>query len=278
MANTKTTLLAPKLIRIFQQEKPVIRNEFDAVCLAFHFLFKEFGFQSVGCGDKEDMKAADKYIPDGWNNNSDSYTFHYLDQKKKLIVIKFIILGESLLVHAMGPDQKIESAQIDVKNYVKKNQLENYENLFVDFENLISLFRIQIVNKFAPRDQTERKEDTYEMEYENDFNIAQQHSKYEIEQQQRESREPFRIGERDLFPPLGFPSGPSIFGPSGNIVGPNHPGFGPVNDPFGGRGPMPGRGGYPRGRFDPFGPPGTNFPFGPDHDHDRNPFGGGGII
>jgi len=92
----------------------------------------------------------------------------------------------------------------------------------------------------------------------------------------------FGIGGQDLFPPSpflpGFQGGnPSGWSPSGNYIGPNHPGFGPVNDPFRNQGPMPGRG-NPRGRFDPFGPPGTNFPFGPDRDDFQPPgsnFGGG---
>ncbi len=48
-----------------------------------------------------------------------------------------------------------------------------------------------------------------------------------------------------------FGGGPSYFpgGGEGNLIGPNHPGFGPrVTDPYGGfPGPGRGRGGPPRG-------------------------------
>jgi len=68
-----------------------------------------------------------------------------------------------------------------------------------------------------------------------------------------------------------------FFTPGGNLVGPNHPGFGgtldPYYDPYGigipndfrrGRGNR-GRG-PPGARFDPFGPPGGGFG-NPNNDH-----------
>ena len=60
---------------------------------------------------------------------------------------------------------------------------------------------------------------------------------------------------------------------TGNLIGPNHPGFGPLvtdpyaNSPYGPMGRGRGRGSFPPGaRFDPYGPPGMPFPPGPDPD------------
>jgi len=70
-------------------------------------------------------------------------------------------------------------------------------------------------------------------------------------------------------------------GPPGNLVGPHHPGFGPlVNDPYGNTPPFGGggrgRGGMapPGARFDPFGPPRPGHQFGEPDSDDLPPPGG----
>jgi len=101
-------------------------------------------------------------------------------------------------------------------------------------------------------------------------------------------RNPYSIGDQDLYPDLGMPfGGPRLpFHPgTGSVVGPHHPMFGSgniYNPPRHGPPTNLPRGVPPRARFDPYGPPGTGSSVpdpNPDHlrrprfnDDDENPF------
>jgi len=206
--------------------------------------------------------------------------------------IKALTLGEKFLVFGTSiEEQKIYSFECEINDYVYTSEsLKDYEKLFKNnLQNFVTLFKIKIINQLAPMIVKEG----YEHKETIDSNQSEQ-------QQQHRSNarthyfppyhphfpsndpshlidpysgvrlppvaSPFYVGGNDLFPSGGgrFPL-PGIADPGGgNLVGPNHPAFGPrVRDPYvlgprsrgsgGYRGPPPGA------RFDPYGPPNNDF-------------------
>jgi len=243
------------------------------------------GYHSCGLGEVDTPKASEVVIPEGWNS-SDAYHFRYRYRDEKLYIIKCLSLGEKFLVHALDPKNNVFYFEFNLADFIGSN-LENYETVYKDLDTLISLLKINILNKLnPPTPQEKERERPSPLREEEGY----AYNPYYGTRSEGERYYPggFGIGGEDLFPPSPFQPGfvdpyRGEGGP-GSLVGPNHPGFGPVNDPFRGRGPFPGRGrgglAPPGARFDPFGPPGSNFPFGPDPNHFPPPGGnfGGGII
>jgi len=179
-----------------------------------------------------------------------------------------------LLVNGTPPQCQLEVE--DVKEFVRGN-LEDYENLFNNLENFITMFKVQIIAQFIPfaQEMTTKK---YAPER-SPLMEPTRTGRSGFEMGYPTPIPSFGVGGQDLYPPSPFQGNdPFRSGQSGNLIGPQHPGFG-VNDPFRPFAPPPGRpvpGIPPPGaRFDPYGPPGTNFPFGPDPDHLPPPGGFG---
>jgi len=279
-----TANVRDQLIKSLKEYKPSFRNKSDAVIVALHLVMKTLGFECLGCEEGvEQTIAANQLTPPDWNKSSDSYCFRYKYKENKHFTIKSLVLGEKLLVNGFNSQANtIHSYEVNVNEFIKEGvSLDDYENLYMNLENLVSLFKINIINKLLPefveKTQTSsRREEDYDP--------------LRVPGSGRQPRSPlmdpmsggfgyrgmggapFGIGSHDIYPSIPGPPMPGgMFGPGGNLIGPNHPGFGPgVMDPYsdpnatsfpwpqgpGGRG-MP-RGGPPGARFDPFGPPGFN--------------------
>jgi len=271
------------------------------------------GFGFLGCGETNDENAQTEVLaPEGWNKSVDSYSFRYKNRQSNVtFVIKSLVMGNKLLVHGLGvEDGNIYNTDIDVNDFVNQGiALDNFESLFKNLDNLISTFKIKIINKLVPEGNKEVNQQQQQPQNSSLFlphpsssqtqqqprNTTPQPNRYDpyndplrVPNSGRQPRQPisplmepggyggafqppFGLGSNDLYPvpsPFGGPPGPT-----GNLIGPNHPGFGPnINDPYGGN-PFGGNRGRGRGsvptpppgaRYDPFGPPGH---FGePDRD------------
>jgi len=287
---------AESIINAFNEQKSQLRNGFDALSLVLHLVMKRLGFTFLGCGDANDLAGNQEGVaPEGWNCLSDgAYTFRYKHPKSnKTFIIKNLVLGETLLVHGLVlEDNTIQTLELNVHEFIQEdNTTHNYSNLFNNLNKLISLFKVNIVNKMFP-DITSKGEETTTQSVRQQTDRRAPYDPYNDPLrvpnsgrgprqpvnpllQGRPYQPPFGIGGDDLNP---FPS--PFAGPShGNLVGPQHPGFGPyVRDPYGGRPFNGGRGDIPPpppgARYDPFGPPTRGTPFGePDRD-DMPPPGG----
>jgi len=264
---------ADDIIKAFNEQKPQLRNRFDALALALHIIMKKLGFEFIGCDDSKDIaRNKDALIPEGWNSSTDSYCFRYkVPKTNETLVIKPLILGEKLLIHGLAGDKDYQTLEIDLNDYTRNDvPLDNYNNLFKDLNKLVLQFQMNIVNKLVP-DISKGSQSQ-----------SPQRDPLRVPTQPRsplmeggpyypQPVQPFGIGSDDLNPfPLRMPGG---FGGHGSLVGPHHPGFGPAaSDPYG-RGrvfPPP-----PGARFDPFGPPRGQFgepdrdeppPPGPNYD------------
>jgi hypothetical protein len=277
-------------------------------------------------GSIQELEGDDK-IPKDWNKNQDVYTFRFKHYRSSMtFVIKFLPLGKQLLIHAQAKEEgKTISMDLQTIDFVISDALnklwsgdENIklENLFKDLDKLESLFKINITRKLLPELNKEGYEES--VPESTTTTTPQQVRRPPMPQQPfipapqppQPDFDPLRIGPprfptipnyggfgdfgvggNDLMPQINPPLyiGRGGFGGSGgNLIGPNHPGFGPTAPNFGN---LP-QGVPPGARFDPYAPPGTGiappgrgngrgrgvFPppnnpnqFGPTPDHERPP-------
>jgi len=285
MENKPTSSIVNYVLKSLEEKKPKFRIAHDALVFAMHLTMTQMGFQCIGTAEKEDPSAV--ITADNWNsmNFEHYYSFRYSHSKGSTYIVKYYSAGERLLVNGAPPQCQLEIE--NVKEFVN-DKLQDYENLFKNLENLITMFKVQIIAQFIPFIEEKKTQETKRSPLLEDPPRSQYQHPYGYAYPQ--SNPYFGIGGDDLFPSSNYPGFGPFPGntPGGNLIGPNHPGFGPINDPFRGSGPFPSPNAPrppgvppPGARFDPFGPPGTNFPFGPDADHlpppggPKGPFGGG---
>jgi len=275
------------IIQKFTSIKPKCRNTNDSVVLILHLLMKENGFLFFGCGDKNDESANDA-LPISWNKSDDSYTFRYKSKEGKTVLLKAIVLEGQLLIHALFVgDKNMHNLTIAVDEFINPDvALDNYEKLFKNIDTLMTLFTLDIIEPLnsSPEVPVASEKEAPKKILQDpiqDYDPLRIPSRY----QPRPSpladpsfgnpyATPFGSGHSDVFPDI--PGGPGgLFGGpgSGNLIGPNHPGFNPgFQNPSRGRG----RGQFPGARFDPYGPPGFGNQFGnPDNDELPPPKGPG---
>lgn len=284
--------------------KPIIRNEFDGAILAILFTMKRLGFRCTSCSEQQISPNVTDPIPNGWNQSFDSYSFSFRHPRSGMtFIVKALTLGEKLLIHALTlEDNKTKSIEINASEFVNKEKLTDYSNLYKDSQHLIALFRINVIDHLLPSTKegyqpghiststsSQQSPSRNQREPDNDYDFDYDPLRVPNTGNRRPQRSPLQEGPplypQPFIPPFGmggndlYPTGPG-FGPQpfippnsgGGLMGPNHPGFG--NDPYHnpqfipprrGRGPYPPS--HPQGaRFDPFGPPNVN-PYGePDSD------------
>jgi len=268
------------IVQTLNTNKPSMRNGFDAMVAALHLTMRQSGFRCIGLtenGSNNSNVDDQTPLPDGWNQSFDSYSFQYKHtQSSMTFFVKYLIMNNKLLVHGIAKeDNKICSLELSLNDYVNEDSLSDYNALYKDLDKLIALFKINIISKLLPDLNKAGYEATAEQDTPTSTRTPQREQVHPYDFERPQVHDPLRIpgtgghypshfpsfgvGYNDLHPPfpgVGAPSG------QGNLMGPNHPMFGPrANDPyavnpnipFGGTG-LP-RGRVPGARFDPVGPP-----------------------
>ncbi|KAI9317162.1 PI31 proteasome regulator N-terminal-domain-containing protein [Dichotomocladium elegans] len=294
---SKNVLDPASLLHTIAQIAPQgLQNPQDALAAAAHAIMLSIGAKFAGLGD--DARQS-KLLPEGWNSQGPShYAFRYSHpQSSMTFVIKSIRLGDRWLCLGLGiEDNKTATLDIVTSHFTSAaffpyNPSDERSDPLVhgyistsQFQEFVSLFKINILHRILPGLQKPGYEDTR-----NDSNSSA------ASQVPRAHPPPLRPGQQDRSPPIRPPIfddplsaddtrmnvGRSDLEPMGGglrmpgqgggmFVGPNHPMFigrgEGVRDPFGGRG-GPGElppGAVPPGaRFDPIGPTGMRPPRGP---------------
>jgi len=285
-ANESANITVSMIVTAIKEEKPQFRHSFDALIAILHVAMKLHGFRLQGIDDSSAEKKP--YLPAGWNSSNDSYSFTYKHHRSSLtFVVKSLMLGQELLVSGvvLEDNKRLYSLQLSVKDYMSENaEMNDYDHLYKNLDKLIVLFKKEIICKFLPDLTTDGASETPTAtaphrhlvdtpRYEPDYDPLRIPS---IRPPQGPfmpgfglPSPPFGVGDHDLYPSFANipPSrAPGMFSPSGNLIGPHHPGFGPyVTDPYGGPGNFqsqrpPNGGRVPGSRFDAYGPPNPDFP------------------
>ncbi|ODM20167.1 hypothetical protein SI65_05155 [Aspergillus cristatus] len=314
--------IATSALRRDGGDQPTLKNPYEAVALVGHACMIAVGFRLVGLGEEHTLESESSSLPTEWNAN-DNYAFRYAHSQSSMqYLLKISRIGNNVLVYALAlGDDRTTSFDIPVKDYISASSLplastadltNALKEIFIStsrLNDLIGLFKINVIQKLAPGLYKEGYEDTTQSLRETQQERPPQYDPLRDDTQPQPARpypfdDPLAAGPRrptpagdfappgfeDEFeiyrPPRGWPTG------GGNLGGYGDrdlypPGLGP-NDPLrGGVGPGLGGGGgggmHPTfddlfgGRrngqgYDPQAPPGSRYdPVGPG----GPPFGSG---
>ncbi|CAG8029928.1 unnamed protein product [Penicillium nalgiovense] len=326
--------LAVRAIQPAGDRQPSLKTPYEAVALIGHACMVAVDFRLVGLSEEHNLESSTitPSLPTEWNAN-DTFAFRYAHaQSSTEYLLKVSRLGNNAVIFALAlGDDRTSSFDIPVKNYISTSAfpLSSSDNIPASLReafisppglgDLVSLFRVNVIQKLAPGLYKEGYEDTSQpprarpqeegqpgipqdgalpeparpRPFDDPLAAAPRRSNppdfappgFEDEHQMNRppqgypggfgGRNPYNIGERDLYPaglgpndPLRGSMGPG-FGPGGGGM---HPTF---DDPLFG-----GQGGSGNGGYDPRAPPGARYdPVGPGEPpagRNRGPFGNNG--
>eukprot|EP00761_Pharyngomonas_kirbyi_P014112 gb/GECH01014142.1/.p1 GENE.gb/GECH01014142.1/~~gb/GECH01014142.1/.p1 ORF type:complete len:329 (+),score=75.83 gb/GECH01014142.1/:1-987(+) len=262
-------------------QSPTTRHE--ALCLVLYATMIAEGFRCVGLSESEpESEHSADSIPQDWNSSTDAYSFRFCyGENTERYIVKCVTLGSTILVHALvEPGQySLPPLEINLDDYLRTDVTWNIDNIqrgyFKSpeaFQQFINAVKMQIARELVPSSSSSSSSATGQASRDDQERRPPPQPEprqppprdYDPLRETGPERTPYGVGAEDLYPG-GFapriPGAPSMRG--GTQVGPDHPMFGGVRDPYVGNGSRPGMGGPrippgsvpPGARFDPFGPP-----------------------
>ena len=299
-----------------------LKNPYAAIALFSHACMLAVGFRLIGLGEDHRIEAQSdssdvQPLPTEWDAQS-SYAFRYAHSRSSMeYLIKVNRLGGKALIFGVGlGDDKTASFEIRVQDYISDGSLREsgtstdlvsqFRDIFISagrLDDLISLFRRNIIQKLAPgiekegyedsapgTEQRQRHEETRPLERDplrDDYPMPARPYPFDDPL----AAAPRRPGPAGDFPPPGFEDEYEVYRPPRGMPGRRTPfgnvgeqdlyppGLGP-HDPLrigpGGGGFRGGGGMHPTfddplfggqangGQFDPRVPPGARYdPIGP---------------
>ncbi|KAI8138179.1 PI31 proteasome regulator N-terminal-domain-containing protein [Fennellomyces sp. T-0311] len=271
------------LLHLIAQITPsTLQSPYDALAACSHAIMLSVGCKFAGLGD--DARQGDgsvRTLPESWNSQGPSnYAFRYSHpQSSMTFVIKSFRLGNRYLMHGLAiEDNKtatldIETAHFTSNGFFPYNPHESKDPLvhgFIStsqFKELVSLFKINILQRILPGLQKPGYEDTSTTSTTAPSSTPQRSDPSRTDPSQPHpprppifddpttaddpslfGHNPYSVGRSDL-EPMGGLRMPGDGG--GMFVGPSHPMFGGrhEDDARLPRGAVP-----PGARFDPIGP------------------------
>ncbi|KAL2010951.1 hypothetical protein VTN00DRAFT_3669 [Thermoascus crustaceus] len=318
MASSQGGALAPDRIlelaaNALGQAEASLKNAYEAIAIIGHACMLAVDFRLIGLGEEHriDTSTETSLLPAEWNSSS-TYAFRYAHSQSSMeYLLKISRLGNNAVVFALalGHD-KTTSFDLPVKDYVSESALPLTQttnltgalrDVFIStarLNDLIELFKVNVIQKLAPGLYKEGYEETRETLRERQQERPPERDPLRDDRLPEPARPypfddplaaaPRRPGPPGDFPPPGFEDeyeinrGPRVYPPPGRnplSIGERDlypPGLGP-NDPFRPYGPGLGGGGGgmhptfdemfggPRGGgYDPQAPPGSRYdPVGP---------------
>ncbi|CAG8442024.1 15260_t:CDS:2 [Acaulospora colombiana] len=171
----------------------ILRSGQDALASMFHAIMQSLGFRLVGLGEKDipgDNISRDGEgnligLPETWNSHGPHlYAFRYKHHQSSVtFLIKCITMANNFLVHGMGiednQETSIKPTHIELITddytspsafpYIVRNQhSEPLVNVFISksrIKDLVSLYKINIVQKLMPNLTKPGYEETYFMRF-----------------------------------------------------------------------------------------------------------------
>ncbi|KAL2809423.1 PI31 proteasome regulator N-terminal-domain-containing protein [Aspergillus granulosus] len=305
-----------------------LKTPYEAVALICHACMIAVGFRLVGLSEDDTLDPSEApTLPAEWNITTTSSFRYAHSQSSMQYLLKVSRLGNNAVVFALAlGDDRTTSFDVPIKDYVSGSALPlasladlttSLKETFISvhrLNDLISLFKINVIQKLAPGLYKDGQETSTQPPRETQPERAPRHDPLRDEPQPARPYpfdDPLAIpprrpgpppdftppGFEDEFeiqrPPRGFPGGggthplnigdrdlyPAGLGPHDPLRGGVGPGLG------GGGGGMhptfddPLFGGGRQGGYDPQVPPGSRYdPIGPGQGppFGRGPFGGGG--
>ncbi|KAL1963106.1 hypothetical protein VTN77DRAFT_8649 [Rasamsonia byssochlamydoides] len=175
LAATRVLDVALHSLRGDGQTEATIQNAYEAVALVGHACMIAVGFRLVGLGEEHHIEstADPTVLPKEWNAHS-TYAFRYAHSQSAMeYLLKLSRLGNNAVVFALalGHD-KTTSFDLPVKDYISESALpltittdsaSALRDVFISpsrLDDLINLFKINVIQKLAPGLYKEGYEET----------------------------------------------------------------------------------------------------------------------
>ncbi|EEP79755.1 predicted protein [Uncinocarpus reesii 1704] len=188
------------------KDAPNVRTPWEAIALVGHACMVAVDFRLIGLKEGQTIVEDEPttVLPSNWND-SGVYSFKYAHRQSAMqFLLKIIQIGNNAVISALalGHD-KTASFDITIRDYISLSALplapssdlaDSLRRVFISPErlnDLISLFRINVIQKLVPGLQKEG--------YEDSFTTSQNRQEAE---NQRPTRDPLRD---DRFPPPAQP-------------------------------------------------------------------------
>ncbi|XP_072175430.1 proteasome inhibitor PI31 subunit-like [Diadema setosum] len=295
---------SPGLELLFASVQSQLQSENDALVCYIHWNLVHQGFKCIGKGDETPASIKkSEILPPSWNGSQEEYTLHYVpgDSEDKFL-LKCLAVEEALFSNFMRmKDEKVTSVSLDVKQFVDKEHLHDFERVYKDLTLLRRILEDDLISplkkeeKAASAGPSEQSTSASSRRHPGQERDGREMNPLRGEDPLREDdplRVPHRLPGQRSNPEWGQPVDPFSVGRS-DLDPFSGGGSGMLMDPFRSGMPhrgidpgmgMPGR--LPRGavppgaRFDPIGPPRPMGPGGgpaggflgdPDPDHQPPP-------
>ncbi|KAJ5982981.1 hypothetical protein N7481_005080 [Penicillium waksmanii] len=177
---TRTETLDPERVldlatKALGEGQPSLKTPYEAVALIGHTCMVAVGFRLVGLGEDHNLASStdSPALPAEWNTN-DTFAFRYAHEQSSMqYLLKVSRLGGNVVINALAlGDDRTSSFDLPVKDYISGSAVplpatENIagalQDVFISsarLNDLIGLFKINVIQKLAPGLYKEGYEDT----------------------------------------------------------------------------------------------------------------------
>ncbi|KAI9930550.1 hypothetical protein ASPWEDRAFT_50803 [Aspergillus wentii DTO 134E9] len=167
--------LAVQAVRRDGEAQPSLKTPYEAIALIGHACMAAIDFRLVGLGEDHRIgnSSESPTLPAEWNAN-DTFAFRYAHSQSSMeYLVKISRLGNNAVVFALAlGDDRTTSFDIPVKDYISESALplsstdnltQSLRDVFIStsrLNDLIGLFKINVIQKLAPGLYKEGYEDT----------------------------------------------------------------------------------------------------------------------
>lgn len=172
------------------QTEPSIKNAYEAIALIGHASMVAAQFRLVGLGEEHNIGLSNSnlarklitnlsiesntdatILPKDWNAHNNTYSFRYTHQQTSLeYLLKINRLGNNAVIMGLAGEDKATSFDVPVNEFisssampfqVQPDQSNSLREIFLSpnrLEDLISLFKIHVIQKFTISSQQKEEE------------------------------------------------------------------------------------------------------------------------
>ncbi|KAH8705161.1 PI31 proteasome regulator N-terminal-domain-containing protein [Talaromyces proteolyticus] len=163
--STRILDVALQSLRGDGQTEATIQNPYELVALVGHASLVAAGFRLVGLGEDHTLESNTDatVLPKEWNAHNYTYAFRYAPSESSTqYILKVNRLGSNAVVMGLAGEDKATSFDIPVNDYISAitfplqlgpGAIDKLKEGFVSqarLEDLISLFKLHVIQKFTP--------------------------------------------------------------------------------------------------------------------------------
>ncbi len=109
---------------LFKSVQPVLKEKHEVIVVLVHWFLVREGFQCLGVGTERDLLPSDlpsELLPEGWNNNTQTYYMRYWNPVSKKILVLDVTIASPKEVHINivgDPETVVDGIALDFDLYL----------------------------------------------------------------------------------------------------------------------------------------------------------------